>query len=132
MRPSISLENNRSQVREVLQVLRPARGALFEPRDQIGRGHGLRRHHQHVAEVEADRVFFDPATMAQRTDVLKALIAGRPPGTTSDEWSTQSIAKQAPIQETAQVALETARERAGSDSMSSATEKASCRSCGPG
>ncbi len=67
---------------------------------------------------KTDRVFFDPATMAQRTDVLKALIAGKPPGTTSDEWSTASIAKQAPIQETAQVALEIAQEHSAAQHTS--------------
>jgi len=67
---------------------------------------------------KTDRVFFDPATVAQRANVLKEIVAGRPPGTNSEDWSTQSIAKQAPIQETAQVALEIAREHSAEERSS--------------
>jgi methyl-accepting chemotaxis protein len=67
---------------------------------------------------KTDRVFFDPAAMVQRTNVLKEIIAGRPPGTNADEWSTASIAKQAPIQETAQVALGIASEHAAAEHAS--------------
>ncbi|MGA9010818.1 MAG: hypothetical protein WBE48_19680 [Xanthobacteraceae bacterium] len=44
--------------------------------------------------------------------VLTALIAGQPSGTSSDEWSTISITGQAPIQDTAIIALDVAKERA--------------------
>jgi len=61
---------------------------------------------------KVDQVFFDPDYAAQRMKVLTALIAGQPSGTNSDEWSTISITRQAPIQDTAIIALDVAKERA--------------------
>jgi methyl-accepting chemotaxis protein len=64
------------------------------------------------AIAKVDKVFFDPEYAAQRMKVLNAEIAGQPTGTNTDEYSTNSIARQTPIQETAIVALDVARERA--------------------
>jgi len=61
---------------------------------------------------KVDRVFFDPDYAALQMKTLTALVAGQPPGVTSDQWSTMSIAKQAPIQDTATIALEVARDHA--------------------
>ncbi len=62
--------------------------------------------------AKVDSVFFDPDYAALRMKVLTALIAGQPTGTNSDEWSTMSITKQAPIQDTATIALDIARDHA--------------------
>jgi methyl-accepting chemotaxis protein len=62
--------------------------------------------------AKVDNVFFDPDYAALRMKVLTALIAGQPTGTSSDEWSVMSIAKQAPIQDTAIIALDVAKDRA--------------------
>ena len=62
--------------------------------------------------AKVDSVFFDPDYAAQRMKVLTALIAGQPTGMTSDDWSNVSIAKQAPIQDTAIIALDVAKDRA--------------------
>jgi methyl-accepting chemotaxis protein len=64
------------------------------------------------AIAKVDRVFFDPDYAAQRMKVLNAEVAGQPTGTNPDEYSTSSLAHQAPIQDTAIVALDVARERA--------------------
>jgi methyl-accepting chemotaxis protein len=62
--------------------------------------------------AKVDQVFFDPDYAALRMKVLTAEIAGQPTGTNSDEWSVMSIAKQAPIQDTAIIALDIAKDRA--------------------
>src|ERR1700733_7677277 len=62
--------------------------------------------------AKVDSVFFDPDYAALRMKTLTALIAGQPPGTNSDEWSIISITKQAPIQDTATIALDVARDHA--------------------
>jgi methyl-accepting chemotaxis protein len=62
--------------------------------------------------AKVDSVFFDPDYAALRMKVLTALIAGQPSGTNSDEWSNISIAKQAPIQDTATIALDVAKDHA--------------------
>jgi methyl-accepting chemotaxis protein len=62
--------------------------------------------------AKVDHVFLDPDYAALQMKTLTALIAGQPPGVTSDQWSTMSIAKQAPIQETATIALEVAKDHA--------------------
>jgi methyl-accepting chemotaxis protein len=62
--------------------------------------------------AKVDSVFFAPDHVARRMKVLNAEIAGQPTGTNSDEWSTFSIAEQAPIQDTAIVALDAAKDRA--------------------
>ena len=67
---------------------------------------------------KTDHVYFDPAYATERLTVLNALIAGQPTGTNSEEWSTTSIARQAPIQETAQIALEVARDHAAAEHAS--------------
>jgi methyl-accepting chemotaxis protein len=61
---------------------------------------------------KVDQVFFDPDYAAVRLKTLNALIAGQPPNMTTDDWSTMSIAKQAPIQNTAIIALDVAKDRA--------------------
>jgi methyl-accepting chemotaxis protein len=62
--------------------------------------------------AKVDSVFFDPDYAALRMKTLTALIAGQPSGTNSDEWSVISITKQAPIQDTATIALEVAKDHA--------------------
>ena len=62
--------------------------------------------------AKVDSVFFAPDHVARRMKVLTAEIAGQPAGTDSDEWSTYSIAEQAPIQDTAIIALDVAKDRA--------------------
>jgi methyl-accepting chemotaxis protein len=61
---------------------------------------------------KVDHIFLDPDYAALQMKTLTALIAGQPPGVTSDQWSTMSIGKQAPIQDTATIALEAARDHA--------------------
>jgi methyl-accepting chemotaxis protein len=62
--------------------------------------------------AKVDSVFFDPDYAALRMKTLTALIAGQPPGTDSDAWSIISITKQAPIQDTATIALDVAKDHA--------------------
>jgi methyl-accepting chemotaxis protein len=62
--------------------------------------------------AKVDSVFFAPDHAARRMKVLTAEIAGQPTGTNSDEWSTFSIEEQAPIQDTAIIALDVAKDRA--------------------
>ncbi|HUC51450.1 MAG TPA: methyl-accepting chemotaxis protein [Xanthobacteraceae bacterium] len=64
------------------------------------------------AMAKVDSVFFAPDHVARRMKVLNAEIAGQPTGTDSDEWSKFSIAEQAPIQNTAIIALDAAKDRA--------------------
>ena len=63
--------------------------------------------------AKVDQVFFAPDYAEQRMKVLTTLIAGQPTGTNSDEWSNISISRQAPIQDTATIALDVAKDRAG-------------------
>jgi methyl-accepting chemotaxis protein len=62
--------------------------------------------------AKVDQVYFDPDYTALRLKVLNALIAGQPTGTNSDDWSNISISRQAPIQDTATIALDVAKDRA--------------------
>ncbi len=62
--------------------------------------------------AKVDSVFFDPDYATLRMKTLTALIAGQPPGTNTDEWSKISIIKQAPIQDTATIALDVAKDHA--------------------
>ncbi len=62
--------------------------------------------------AKVDHVFLDPDYAALQMKTLTALISGQPPGVTSDQWSVMSIAKQAPIQDTATIALDIAKDHA--------------------
>jgi HAMP domain-containing protein len=62
--------------------------------------------------AKVDSVFFDPDYAALRMKTLTALIAGQPPGTNTDEWSVVSTTRQAPIQDTATIALDVAKDHA--------------------
>ncbi len=62
--------------------------------------------------AKVDSVFFAPDHVERRLKVLAAEIAGQPTGTNSDEWSRFSIAEQTPIQDTAIIALDVAKDRA--------------------
>ena len=62
------------------------------------------------AVEKAQQVFFDPDFAGQRVKILKALIAGQPPGVTSAEWSKLSITKNGPLVELAVAALDTAKD----------------------
>jgi methyl-accepting chemotaxis protein len=64
------------------------------------------------AMAKVDSVFFDPQFAERRLKLLKALIAGQPPGVTGAEWSTLSIAKNAPLVEVAKDALDVAKAHA--------------------
>jgi methyl-accepting chemotaxis protein len=64
------------------------------------------------AVVKTDQIFFDPVFAAQRLRLLKALIAGQPPGVTAQEWSKQSISKNIPLVDVADAALDAASDHA--------------------
>jgi methyl-accepting chemotaxis protein len=60
------------------------------------------------AIAKADQVFFDPDFAARRLKIVKALIAGQPPGVSSEAWSKESISRNVPLVEVANAALDAA------------------------
>jgi methyl-accepting chemotaxis protein len=68
------------------------------------------RFSQAIEQAEHD--FFDPGYVAQRKGVLKALIAGQPPGTTVEQWTPLSVAKLASLLTVAEVALDIVKDHA--------------------
>jgi methyl-accepting chemotaxis protein len=64
------------------------------------------------AVSRTDQGYLGPASDAQRVQVLKALIAGKPPGVTSEEWSRISVESPLSVVAVAQIALDTARDYA--------------------
>jgi methyl-accepting chemotaxis protein len=64
------------------------------------------------AMQKVERDYFDPGYMNQRTNALKALIAGQPPGVTIEQWSPMSVARMSTIEGVADAALDAAKDRA--------------------
>jgi methyl-accepting chemotaxis protein len=67
------------------------------------------RYQEAVQKVE--REFFDAAYIGKRTDALKALIAGKPPAITLNEWTPLTVGKLVTVENVAEVALDAAKER---------------------
>ena len=64
------------------------------------------------AVQSAKQVYFAGNEMQRRMEILKALIAGQPPGITVAEWSPQAVPKLATLLNVAEVALDVARDHA--------------------
>jgi methyl-accepting chemotaxis protein len=64
------------------------------------------------AVVKAKQEYFGADYQALRVKVLKALIAGEPPGTTTEQWSPVSVAKSTTLLGVAEVALDVAKDHA--------------------
>jgi methyl-accepting chemotaxis protein len=64
------------------------------------------------ALAKAKREYYAPDYMAVRLNTLKKLIAGEPPGVTSEQWSPVSTAKSATLLGVAEVALDVAKDYA--------------------
>ena len=58
------------------------------------------------AMQKVERDYFDPGYMNQRTNALKALIAGQPPGVTIEQWSPMSVARMSTIEGVADAAVD--------------------------
>jgi methyl-accepting chemotaxis protein len=69
-----------------------------------------------VARVKREQ--FAPDFAELRTNTLKKLIAGQPPGITTDEWSTLTVARLSTLLRTAEAALDVAKEHAASQRAS--------------
>jgi methyl-accepting chemotaxis protein len=64
------------------------------------------------AIAKAKQEFFGPDFVALRTNTLKKLIAGEPPGITLQQWSSQSTPRLATLLAVAETALDVAKEHA--------------------
>jgi methyl-accepting chemotaxis protein len=62
------------------------------------------------AMEKVQQVFFDPDFAARRVKILKALIAGQPPGITGPEWQKLSLSRNGTLVDLAVAALDTARD----------------------
>ncbi len=68
------------------------------------------RYQEAVQKVEHD--FFDPDYIGKRTNALKALIAGQPPGITLEQWTPLTVTRLTTVEDVANVALDAARDQA--------------------
>jgi methyl-accepting chemotaxis protein len=64
------------------------------------------------AMAKTKQVYFAPDHLALRTNTIKKLVAGQPPGITTDQWSALTVPKLATLLGVADAALEFAKEHA--------------------
>jgi methyl-accepting chemotaxis protein len=77
---------------------------------EISKGMPLPSRYQDAVQ-KVEREFFDPGYIAKRTDALKALIAGKQPEITLDQWTPFTVARLTTVENVAEVTLEVAKER---------------------
>jgi methyl-accepting chemotaxis protein len=61
---------------------------------------------------KGDSIYFKSDYIDLGAKTLRAVLAGQPPGMTSEQWTTMALAKLTPLQGVAEVALDVAKDRA--------------------